>query len=192
MAGFKKGTDPVLHRQPGRMFDDGQLLQVCRATHVSEELVNNFFKLSSSQWLKNRYDIQTLKDLHSHEILDGPFAQVIKYEGRKKDVPFGSSSFSFYKVCLQDNAILSAVREKKFQLEPFLLYILTHELVHVVRFSKFEKRYENKNESDVTMEEERKVHGLTHLILNTVSVSGLKQVFEFYKDWFQDIHGVTG
>jgi hypothetical protein len=184
MTGFKNGATPVIQKPPAALFDDDQLFQVARATDASEELVNNFFKLSSSQWLKNRYDIQTLKDLDAHEILDGPFAQVVKYEGRKKDFPFGSSSFSFYKVCLQDNAILSAVSEKKILLEPFLLYVLTHELVHVVRFSKFKQRYENKNESDVTLEEERKVHGLTYFILRSVPVAGLEQVFEFYKDWF--------
>ena len=167
-----------------RRFNTEELLKVDGAVKVSEELVNNHFKMSSGQWLKNRYDIKTAKDLASHECVDGPFAQVMKYEGRKKDVSLGSSSFSFYKVCLQDNAILTMVSQKnELSLEPFLLYILTHELVHVVRFLKFKQRYENKNEADVTLDEERKVHLLTHTILKPVSVSGLKQVFEFYKNW---------
>jgi len=167
-----------------RCFNTEELLKVDGAIKVSEELVNNYFKMSSGQWLKNRYDIKTAKDLAFHECVDGPFAQVIKYEGRKKDVSLGSSSFSLYKVCLQDDAILTMVSKKDdLSLEPFLLYILTHELVHIVRFSKFKQRYENKNEADVTLDEERKVHLLTHAILKSVSVFGLKQVFEFYKDW---------
>ncbi|MFH2093506.1 MAG: hypothetical protein ABIJ31_14195 [Pseudomonadota bacterium] len=167
-----------------RQFNSDELLKVAQAVNTSEELVNNYFKLSSSQWLKNRYDIQTSKDLAGHELLDGPFAQVVKYEGRRKDIPLGSSSFSFYKVCLQDNAILSTVGKIPLSLDPFLLYILTHELIHVVRFSIYKQRYENKNELDMTFEEERKVHALTYSILKPVPVSGLKQVFEFYKDWF--------
>jgi len=167
-----------------RCFNTEELLKVDGAVKISEELVNNYFKMSSGQWLKNRYDIKTAKDLAFHECVDGPFAQVIKYEGRKKDVSLGSSSFSLYKVCLQDNAILAMVSKKDdLSLEPFLLYILTHELVHIVRFSKFNQRYENKNEADVTLDEERKVHLLTHTILKSVSIFGLKQVFEFYKDW---------
>jgi hypothetical protein len=167
-----------------RHFNQEELLKVDEAVKASEELVNNYFKMSSGQWLKNRYDIKTIKDLALHEYIDGPFAQVIKYEGRKKEVPLGSSSFSLYKVCLQDNAILTMVFKKKdLSLAPFLLYILTHELVHVVRFLKFKHRYENKNEADVTLDEERKVHQLTHAILKPISVPGLKQVFEFYKDW---------
>jgi len=170
--------------QSQRPFNTEELLKVDGAVKVSEELVNNHFKMSSGQWLKNRYDIKTAKDLAPHECVDGPFAQVIKYEGRKKDVSLGSSSFSLYKVCLQDNAILKMVsKDDDLLLEPFLLYILTHELVHVVRFSKFKQRYENRNEAYVTLDEERKVHVLTHTILRPVSVPGLSKVFEFYKDW---------
>ncbi len=167
-----------------RYFNREELLKVDEAVKVSEELVNNYFKMSSGQWLKNRYEIKTAKDLVLHEVVEGPFAQVIKYEGRKKDVSLGSSSFSLYKVCLQDNAILSIVEKMALLIEPFLLYVLIHELAHIVRFSRFKQRYENKNEADVTLEEERKVHQLTYDILKPVPVFGLKQVFEFYKDWF--------
>jgi hypothetical protein len=165
-------------------FNSQELLKVDEAVKVSEELINNYFKMSSGQWLKNRYDIKTAKDLAGHENVEGPFAQVIKYEGRKKDAPLSSSSFSFYKVCLQDCAILSTVsKTDSLFLEPFLLYILTHELIHVVRFLKFKQRYENRNEADVTLDEERRVHLLTHKILQPVPILKLRQVFEFYKDW---------
>ncbi len=164
-------------------FNSKELLKVDEAVKVSEELVNNHFKMSSGQWLKNRYDIKTAKDLDPHELLEGPVAQVVKYEARKKDVPLGSSSFSLYRVCLQDSAILSIIEQGDLLLDPFLLYVLSHELVHVVRFSKFEQRYENRNEVDVTRDEEHRVHCLTHTILKEISVPGLNQVFEFYKDW---------
>jgi hypothetical protein len=167
-----------------RHFNTQELLKVDEAIKVSEELINNYFKMSSGQWLKNRYDIKTAKDLDEHEFIDGPFAQVIKYEGRTKDAQLGSSAFSFYKVCLQDFAILTTISKTDgLFLEPFLLYILTHELVHVVRFLKFKQRYENKNEADVTLDEERRVHFLTHRILKSVPILNLSQVFEFYKDW---------
>ncbi len=166
-----------------RQFSQAELTKVDEAVNVSEEMVNNFFKLSSGQWLKNRYDVKTTRDLARHEQVDGPFAQVMKYEGRKKDVPLGSSSFSLYKVCLQDHAILTVVEKKNLKLDAFLLYIIVHELVHVVRFSMFKHRYENKNEADVTLDEEHKVHQLTYTILEPITVPGLKQVFEFYKDW---------
>lgn len=164
-------------------FNKDELLKVGEAMRISEELVNNYFKMSSGQWLRNRYDVRTARDLEAHEHIEGPFAQVIKYEARKKDNSLGSSSYTLYRVCLQDDAILSAIRRKALLLEPFLLYILSHELVHVIRFSKYAHRYENKNEADVTMDEERRVHLLTFDILKSFSIPGLIEVFDFYKDW---------
>jgi hypothetical protein len=170
--------------QEYRYFDKQALETVDRAVLMAEELVNDFFKLSSGQYLKNRYDIKTAKDLAAHEQVCGPFAQVVKYEGRKKEAALGSSSFSLYKVCLQDSAILSAVeKEESLLLAPFLLYILTHELVHVARFLRFEHRYENVGEADLTLAEEKRVHDLTYAILQGVSIPGISRVFLFYREW---------
>lgn len=177
-------SNPDNRMNDHRHFSADQLLRVDEAGRTSEELVNNFYKMSSGGWLRNRYDIKTLKDLAPHETVDGPVAQVIKYEVRQKGIPLGSSSFNLYKVCLQDDAILYTLEKQTgIMFDPFLIYILTHELVHVVRFSKFEQRYESKNESDLTVEEERKVHLLTYEILRSVPVSGLSKVFDFYGDW---------
>jgi len=173
-----------------RYFNELELERVDHAVFMAEELVNNFFKLSSGHWLKNRYDIITARDLACHECVCGPFAQVVKYEGRNKDVTLGSSSFSLYRVCLQDQAILSVVaKERGLMLDPFLLYVLTHELVHVVRFLRFEHRYENAGEADLTMAEEKKVHHLTHRILHRLSIPGLSKVFIFYEKWRGDTGG---
>ena len=167
-----------------KYFDKKALERVDRAVLMAEELVNNFFKLSAGHWLKNMYDIKTAKDLAPHERVSGPFAQVVKYETGKKEFPLGSSSFSLYKVCLQDPAILSVVeKDKTILLDPFLLYVLTHELVHVARFLRFEHRYENVREANLTMAEERKVHQLTHAILHRVSIPGLSNVFIYYEKW---------
>ena len=168
-----------------RFFNEHELEQVAVAALRAEEMVYNYFKLSSSQWLKNRYDIKTARDLLPHERIQGPFAQVLKYEGRRKDLTLGSSVFSLYHVCVQDPAIISLVAENsQINLDPFLLYILVHELVHVVRFARFEQRYENANESEVSLEEEKKVHGITHDIIAPQTVSSMLQVFEFYEKWY--------
>jgi len=168
-----------------RFFNESELEQVATATLRAEEMVYNYFKFSSSQWLKNRYDIKTARDLIPHERVDGPFAQVLKYEGRRRDLSLISSAFSLYHVCIQDPAIISLVAQKsKVCLDPFLLYILVHELVHVVRFARFEHRYENACEAEVTLEEEKKVHGITHDIIDPQTVSGMPQVFEFYAQWY--------
>ncbi|MGM0655831.1 MAG: hypothetical protein ACQETR_11010 [Thermodesulfobacteriota bacterium] len=168
-----------------RFFNERELEQVATASLRAEEMVYNYFKFSSSQWLKNRYDIKTARDLAPHERIEGPFAQVLKYEGRRQNRSLGSSVFSLYHVCIQDPAIISFVAQNsKICLSPFLLYILVHELVHVVRFARFEHRYENACEAEVTLEEEKKVHGITYDIIALQAVSGISQVFEFYAKWY--------
>jgi hypothetical protein len=169
-----------------RYFSREDLLKVDESAKVSEELVNNYFKMSSTQWLKNKYDIKTAKDLAPHEQVDGPFAQVIKYEARNNTALLSSSSYTLYKVCIQDHTILCAIKKYNLLLYPFLLYILTHELIHIIRFSKYKQRYENKNEADVSLNEERRVHLLTWNILKPFSFTGLMEVFEFYREWRQE------
>jgi hypothetical protein len=168
-----------------RFFDSSELKIVDQSVLLAEDLVNNYFKLSSSQWLKNRYDIKTGEALLPHEQVTGPFAQVLKYEGRRQGECLGSSVYSLYAVCLQDSAILDlVVRRSNIHLPPFLLYVLIHELVHVVRFLRFEHRYESTSESDVTFEEEKKVHELTRKIIVPVAMAGVGEVLEFFKDWY--------
>jgi hypothetical protein len=167
-----------------RFFNAAELETVARAALICEDLVNSHYKLSSTQWLKNRYDIKTARNLAPHERVDGPFAQVVKYEGQKSQAPLGSSRFSLYTVCLQDPAILRTVTtHPEIRLFPFLLYVLVHELVHVVRFLQFSHRYEHTSEASVTLAEERKVHFLTYGILRPVTQDGLDQIFEFFEQW---------
>ncbi|HCY85318.1 MAG TPA: hypothetical protein DHV36_09320 [Desulfobacteraceae bacterium] len=176
-----------------RFFDPSELEIVDQSVLLAEDLVNNYFKLSPAQWLKNRYDIKTGEALLSHERVDGPFAQVLKYAGRRRGDFLGSSTYSLYKVCLQDPAILNFVsRSVRISLSPFLLYILVHELVHVVRFLRFEHRYESTSESDVTYEEERKVHELTRKIILPIPMDGVGEVLEFFKDWHRSANGWPG
>jgi len=156
---------------------------------MAEELVSNFYKMSASQWLRQRYDFKTLVDLSPDEIVHGPFAQIIRYEGHRKDTSLGSLTYDFYKICLQDHSILSALKQSSdLKLSPFTLYIVIHELIHIVRFSKF---IQNFNASrDEMMKEETRVHEITREILSTVRISGLVYVLKFYDQWrtpFEDL-----
>ena len=119
-------------------FNPEQLETVNEAVEMAEELVSNHYKMSASQWLHRRVDIKTLTDLSPDEIVHGPFAQIIRYEGRHRARPLGSSTYDLYKICLQDHAIMTTLSEQtELRLFPFVLYIITHELIHIVRFSKF-------------------------------------------------------
>ena len=166
-----------LHR-----FKPDQISIVNNSVAMAEELVSNFYKMSESQWLRRRYDIRTLIDLSADEIVYGPFAQVIRYEGQRKESALGSSAYDFYKICLQDHAILSTMGQSPgLHLAPFSLYIVTHELVHIVRFSKFIQSFDASPEEMLT--EETRVHEITREILESVRISGLAGVLKFYYRW---------
>ena len=163
-------------------FGPNQLETVNNAVAMAEELVSNNYKMSATQWLGPRYDVKTLAELEPEEIIDGPFAQIIRYKGQRKNTSLGSATYDFYKICLQDHTIRSTLEQtRKIQLFPFSLYIIAHELIHIVRFSKFLQSFEASAKE--RMAEEKRVHRRTHEILQPVQVHGLKNVLDFYNDW---------
>ena len=172
-----------------RIFGPAEIQIVNSSVAMAEELVSNFYKMSASEWLHPKYDVKTRIDLTQDEIVDGPFAQVIRYEGQLKDTSLGSTSYDFYKICLQDHAILSALETASgLELFPFILYIIAHELIHIVRFSKFLQNFDATAEE--RMEEEKRVHKYTHDILRPVRLKGVSIVLEFYKHWRAPIDGL--
>jgi hypothetical protein len=175
--------------QKRNCFGPDQLETVNNAVAMAEELVSNNYKMSASQWLGPRYDVKTLAGLKPEEVIDGPFAQIIRYKGQRKNTSLGSATYDFYKICLQDHTIQSTLEQtREIQLFPFSLYIIAHELIHIVRFSKFLQSFEASAEE--RMAEERRVHQRTHEILQPVQIHGLKNVLDFYNDWrlaFEDL-----
>jgi hypothetical protein len=164
------------------VFKENDIGTIENAATLAEELVSDFYKMSANQWLKRRYDIKTLADLKQKEIVHGPFAQIIRYEAQPKDAHLGSSTYDFYKICLQDHSILSALEnDPSLSLFPFSLYIISHELIHIVRFSRFQQNFHAS--PDEKMREEKRVHLKTHEILESVQVPGMAPVFEFYQKW---------
>lgn len=170
-------------------FKDDELIVVNNAVAMAEELVSNYFKMSASQWLRPKFDVKTLADLSDSEIVDGPFAQIIRYEGKLKGGVLGSSTYDFYKICIQDHAILKVLKEQReLALTPFALYVVTHELVHIVRFSRFLQNFNASNAEKLA--EERRVHTITHDILEPVNAHGLDTVLDFYATWRSPIDGI--
>jgi len=169
-----------------RQFTDTQIREVNNAVSMAEELVSNYYKMSASQWLRPKFDVKTLAELAPEETVDGPFAQIIRYEGKRQDSSLGSSAYDFYKICLQDQAILAILESQpEIHLSPFVLYIITHELIHIVRFSRF---LQNFNASpDEKMVEEARVHHLTHDILLPERITGMSPVLAFYERWRQPL-----
>ncbi|MBE9530675.1 MAG: hypothetical protein IMF00_05345 [Proteobacteria bacterium] len=174
-------------------FSAEQIGIVDNCVSMAEELVSNFYKMSASQWSAScKYDIKTMVDLSSEETIFGPFAQIIRYQGQRKDSSLGSSTYDFYKICLQDHTILAVLgKTPGMQLYPFILYIVLHELIHIIRFSKFLQNFDASHE-EITAEEIR-VHEITRQIISNIRISGLKQVLKFYDNWripFDDLRNL--
>lgn len=173
------------------LFNPEQIDTVNNAAALAEELVSNHYKMSDSEWLRRKYDVKTLVDLSPLETVFGPFAQIIRYVGKRKDTHLGSSTYDFYKICLQDHAILSALAQStQLNLFPFILYIVTHELIHIVRFSKFLQSFEATPKEKIM--EEARVHHATHEILSKIQVHGIADILIFYDKWREPIEAFNG
>lgn len=154
------------------------------AAVIAEEVTSDFFKLSPCHWRRARFDILTLEGLRAEEISSHALALVAKYDGYPQDRLLRSAAFDFYRVCLQDHNILKTLEHVDvLSLFPLLLYLVTHELVHIVRFSQFLALFEAPEEHK--QEEERRVHRLTQKILAPLKFRDLPPVMQYYDERIQ-------
>jgi hypothetical protein len=96
-------------------------------------------------------------------VTDTALAHTVCYGFRREAGPLVLEEGDFYRICLQDNRILDAARETEMRLGPLLTYVLTHELVHVVRFGQQLQRVDLPYE--LRQHEERRVEKTTRAIL---------------------------
>ncbi len=168
-------------------FSPEELKVVNNSVAMAEELVSNEYKLSSSQLLRLNYDVKTLVDLADEEIVDDHFAQILRYTEKKKNDLIDAPVNDFYKICLQDHSIIKALRQdRELDLFAFVLYVVSHELIHIIRFRWFLQHFDAPlREKD---EEEMRVHAKTCEILYKVNIDHLKPVLKFYENWRRAPH----
>ncbi|VBB41767.1 conserved hypothetical protein [uncultured Desulfatiglans sp.] len=163
-----------------RSFQGSDLDTLGDALDIAEDVTGNYYKFSHRQWRRYRYDVRTLPLLSCQEISEGVFALlnkgfVVKDEG--DPIP---RTVDHYSICVQDHQVLEAVsRDADISLLPLMIYVFTHELVHIVRFSNFLQRFDLpwfKRE-----EEEKAVHNITHEILRKVAIPRLGHVLSAYR-----------
>lgn len=160
----------------GRCFNLQELNIAADAFFNAERLAHRHFGIDWRNSKELKYDVRTLAQLKAHEVQDGAFAHLCRYEYERGH---------FYRICLQDGRILDAVmRARSFiKLKPLLLYIAAHELVHVIRFCRGEAEFEAPEE-EKTKEEER-VHAITRNVLQACMNSDLKLVVDCFSDRYQ-------
>ena len=164
-------------------FDKKQRFWVGEALEIAETLAGGFFQVDLRDSVRFPYDLQTLANLRGPEKTRRALAQVCKYEFHKREVWARRGGTEFYRICLQDDQILKKVLTESLSLlKPLILYIVTHELIHVIRFSLEPKRfYLPSKEKRV---EEKDVHRSTYELLRSFRDPQVELLLERYRPWW--------
>ena len=165
-------------------FNASQIVLTNRTFDHAEKLATTYFRLSHRALKAHRYEVKTLEHLEKHEINDTAFAHLCRYHGHKDGDISSPDKFQFFRVCLQDNRILDAVeRAHSFiKLVPLMLYIATHELIHVIRFNNGFSNFDAPLEEKV--KEEETVHYITRTLLKSIADSDLRLVIDCFRDQY--------
>jgi len=167
-----------------RYFNGTQISLAGKTFSQAEMMAGQYFRLSPSEWKGHRYDVKTLAFLEKHEVREGAFAHLCRYQFRKEHEGT-EEGFYFYRICLQDDRILDAVeRAHSFiRLSPLLLYIAAHELVHVIRFEQGEGNFDAPEEEK--LDEEQTVHRITRNLLKPGTDPDLNLVLDCFSNRYQ-------
>jgi hypothetical protein len=148
-------------------FSNPQRSLVFQALDESEKRIAGYYCFPPFRWEQLRYDLLTREDHGWEPIPESMLARVRRLQRINPIKPF-----DFYRIELNDECILAAAERENLlngsHLYPFFVYILTHEMVHIVRLSSIlEDSPEAEAFSDET--EEEKVQGISRRILKNSS-----------------------
>jgi hypothetical protein len=161
-------------------FRNEDFLAIGEALDIAEDKTGDFFKFSFGQWKRHHYDVKTQTTLSEREISPDSFALLHKCPRILNNLESRTKKRDFYFICLQDHQILKALRrDRDLDLIPLLIYVFTHELVHIVRFCNFHQRFEISGKD--RGEEERLVHAITFEILKNIPLKNLDFILESYQ-----------
>jgi len=168
-------------------FSQTQIALARQSFAEAEIMTRRFFGINAGEHALHRYDVKTRAFLEKHEICDGTFAHLFKYELNKEREHDGNGdeAIVFYRICLQDDVILDAVKraDSFVRLSPLLLYVATHELVHVIRFERSEGDFYATGDEKTS--EEEKVHRITRNMLKPLADAELNLVLDCFSDRYR-------
>jgi hypothetical protein len=150
------------------LFTTSDLSTISKAAVLAERLTQSYFNLAPDEWKENPYSIFTHK--HVGRALDEQdvFAHVVRYEPRVQSKAARPGEKETYGVVLQDpNILLALLRSAMHDLWTLGLFILTHELTHIIRFKKYHVDFFAPVED--RDKEEKLVHEITQEILSGVT-----------------------
>ena len=151
-------------------FNLEQIALLNRSRKACEGLVAERFRIPALPSSLYPYELATLNELTPGERSHTALAHLVVYERQR-----ASGTERLFRVCLMDDLILARAHEAPGAwLRSLLSYVLTHELIHVVRFSRQEQSY--LLPGPLRPEEERRVHELTLALLSNQGLEGWERL----------------
>ncbi len=143
-------------------FSQRQRGLAIRAVGEAEARTTRYYCIPPYRWHELHYDFLTRQDREWEPLPEGALARV-RFWQRATRRPNDLSAF--YRIELNDETILSAAARERLEsnLYPFLVYIVTHEMVHLVRLSTILVGHEALPGFDES--EERRVQSISRRIL---------------------------
>jgi hypothetical protein len=113
-------------------FSAPQRSLVFQALDEAEERTSGYYCIPPFRWERLRFDLLTRADHGWEPLPEAMLARVRCLQRVNRRGPF-----DFYRIELDDRSILTAAERENLisDLYPFFVYILTHEMVHLVRLS---------------------------------------------------------
>jgi len=147
-------------------FNNDDIVTLNEALDIAEDATGNFYKFSLGQWKRHRYDVKTLSSLKANEVAQQAFALLNKGARVVSSFESKTKSRDFYFI-------------KALGFLPLLVYVFTHELIHIVRFCNFFQRFDvSGKEKD---KEEAIVHETTFEVLENLALPKLDYVLDSYQ-----------
>ena len=160
-----------------RYFDALQLAVASEMLAAAEGLVADFYRMGEGDWRRVRFDVRTARDLGGKVWAPGVLAEVRRYEPVTASRRFRSRYL--YRIDIRDGAVLDLLhRNRSLRFDAALLYVLVHELVHVVRFCRYEQLFEA-SAGDRAAEEAR-VHQRVCAILEPLGWCGIAEILSLF------------
>lgn len=148
-------------------FSSPQRGLVFKALNEAEERTTGYYCIPPFRWEKLKFDLLTREDHEWEPLPESMLARIRLLQRTGFEKPF-----DFYRIELNDHGILTAAERENLlgavDLYPFFVYILTHEMVHLVRLSTI---LANQADSATPYweSEERRVQEISHQILSGYS-----------------------
>lgn len=173
-------SERVTDGQPAKdgRFGSEHVALLDEALYVAEHTCADYFKMGGATWRDLRFELNTAAHLRPGERSPEVLARLARYEAVRPTLP--GRARRFYRICLQDAHLLRVAGRDRLELPGLLTYVLTHELVHIVRFERFEQLFAADRRERAA--EERRVHQLTYDMLKPLrALKGLAPVLERYR-----------